>query len=517
MNGEPPREPEPTTASAEARPRSARRLQTGVRGLIIVVACSGVILWAGRSLWENQNPAISAARGLESRNPSERVDAARALAAAGTTDPRRWLPPLIAAIGDREAKVRVATAEALGAIGSSAIGTASGGDVVPAAIRGLGRLLKDREPTVRLAAVRTLISMGLPKGMSGLIDPHEVVVALAEILGDRDDEVRLAAFGAIERYGPLDPAGPPPALVAALEERPVKNRAAAIRALAAFPCRLDPWLPFLLRCSDQDGPPVREACWVALGRRQPPAVSAAAFPTLVAALKSPSPIVRSQAAMALYVYKDDPRAAAAVPALLAMLREPSEPDRSPPTPGSPRAEIDWNRVGPDWLAPKLLGGLAPGTEWAGAVIAELAEVVRSEHSNRQYWAAEALGRFGPAAEPAIPVLIETLRKNLAHPGSELYFDVSTCARALGQIAPATKSADEVIDVLIASLQSNEHMREAAAEVLPAFGSKAARAITQLRALQNGKVPRVSAAAAKALSAIEGAESANRDGDRKTSQ
>jgi HEAT repeat protein len=517
MDGEPPRAPGPEPARIESRPRNARRLQTGVRGLIVVVGCSGVILWAGRMLWENRHPAISAARGLESGDTSERVDAAHALAATGARDPVRSLPPLIAAIGDREAQVRIATAEALGAIGSSAIGTASCGEAVPAAIRGLERLLKDRDPSVRLAALRALMLMGLTKGTAGLIDPHAVVVALAEILGDRDDEVRLAAFGAIECYGPLDRAGPPPALVAVLEERTVEDRAAAIKALASFPCSLDPWLPFLLRCSEHDEPPVRDACWLALGRRKPPAVSAAAIPTLVAALTSRSPVVRLHAAIALYPYKDDTRAVVAIPALLAMLREPSGPDRSPSGPSSLRPDIDWNRMRLDRLAPELLGGLAPGTESAGAVIAALAEVVRSGDHNRRFWAARSLGQFGPAAETAIPALIEALRKDLAHPEPGPFLDLWTCARALGQIAPATKSADEALDVLIASLQSYERMREVAIEVLPKFGSRASIAIPQLRALQNDKDPRVGAAAAKAISAIEGAGSANRDGNRKASK
>jgi HEAT repeat protein len=517
MNGEPPRAPEPETAPAESGPRTTRRLQIGVRGLIVVVACSGVILWAARSLWENQNPAVSAARGLEFGNPSERVDAAHELAAMATTDPRRSIPPLLAAIGDSEARVRIATAQALGAIASSAIGTPSAGDVVPAATRGLARLLKDRDPAVRLTTVRALLSMGLPKGTTGSIDPHEVVVALAEILGDRDDEVRLAAFGAIEHYGPLDPAGPPAALVAALEERSVKIRTAAIRALASFSCNLDPWLPFLLRCSEQDEPPVRYACWLALARWKPPAVSAAAIPSLLAALGSKSRIVRSHAAIALHPYMDDPSAVGAIPALLAMIREPSEPDRSPLRPDPPRPEIDWNGPDPAWLASKLLGSLSPGTESTGAVIAALAEVVRSGDPNQRFWAASALGQFGPAAEAAIPALIEALRKDVAHRESGPYLDVSAFASALGRIAPGTKSADGVIDVLIASLQSHERMREMAIVVLPRFGWRAARAIPQLRAVRDGKDARLGPAAARALKEIEAAESANHTGDRKASR
>src|SRR5262249_25720126 len=114
MSRDRPREPEAEASRAGARARNSRRLQTGVRGLIVVVACCGVITWAARTVWESQHPAIAAARGLGSPKPSDRARAARELMATGVNEPGLATLPLIAALGDPEAEVRAAAADALG-------------------------------------------------------------------------------------------------------------------------------------------------------------------------------------------------------------------------------------------------------------------------------------------------------------------------------------------------------------------------------------------------------------------
>src|SRR5262249_59139608 len=100
MSTERARKPGAGTSQAEGQSRGARRLQTGVRGLIVVVACCGVITWAARSVWESQHPAIAAARGLESPRPSDRAQATRELLTAGGSDPALATPPVIAPLGD---------------------------------------------------------------------------------------------------------------------------------------------------------------------------------------------------------------------------------------------------------------------------------------------------------------------------------------------------------------------------------------------------------------------------------
>jgi HEAT repeat protein len=198
----------------------------------------------------------------------------------------------------------------------------------------------------------------------------------------------------------------------------------------------------------------------------------------------------------------------AIPALLALLGESIDVD--PGGPGKPRPANDWNAVqgDPGRFAAELLGQLGPGTKSAGAVIAALTEVVRSGHPSRRDPAVFALGAFGPAAEPAVPVIIHALQEVLAGNDRGPFFDGSSAARALGRIAPGTKSADDSVAVLIEALNSPSETHlgasRAAIEALPAFGARAASTMPRLRALQNDQI--VGRAASDALKAIEGARS-----------
>ncbi len=73
MSADSPSEPGSETTGKRADPRRASRLQTGLRGLIVVVACCAVILWSARRVWETRHPAVDAARRLQSHDPSERA------------------------------------------------------------------------------------------------------------------------------------------------------------------------------------------------------------------------------------------------------------------------------------------------------------------------------------------------------------------------------------------------------------------------------------------------------------
>jgi HEAT repeat protein len=564
-------------SQAEAKPRGARRLQTGVRGLLVIVACCGLITWAARSVWETQHPAIAAARGLDSRKASDRTRATRELMAIGVSDPGRAIPPLVAALGDSAAEVRVAAAEALGVIGGEAIMAGSAGDGPNSATAGLIRSLKNREPVVQVAAINALVRIASSRGTAGSIDHNGIIAAFASALGDRDDQVRLVALNALGRCGPLVSADPPSVLVAALEDRSSKVRAAAVKALAGFPCPLDPWLASLLRRLEHEEREVRLACAVVFDRARPPAFSPAAIPALVAALGNRARIVRFSAARALVPHARDPRAAVLISALVALLKEPIDPDPdnqpfgafyinigcvrmltsvAPGTASVGEAvaglaeaaragDPSWRQVaigalgdfGPaaepavpvlvqalrDALtreekfaiegqaAAGVLAKIAPGTRSAGAVIAALTEVVRSHHPTWRVWAAEDLGAFGAAAEPAIPALIEALHDALAGEDARLSYGFAA-ARALGRIAPETSAADEALAALTGALESDSEARLGAVSALPAFGSKAAGALPRLRAWKNGSDDRLKWAATSALKAIEGAEAGHQEGD-----
>src|SRR5262249_53511938 len=92
-----------------SRARS-RGLQTGVRTLLVLTACCGVFFWAARHVWESQHPLLVMARGLQSWSPSDRVFAIRELERFGIGESETAIPPLVAALKDSQAEVRVAAA-----------------------------------------------------------------------------------------------------------------------------------------------------------------------------------------------------------------------------------------------------------------------------------------------------------------------------------------------------------------------------------------------------------------------
>src|SRR5262249_56655236 len=94
---------------------------------------------------------------------------------------------------------------------------------------------KAREPAVRVAANFALERIASAKGGAGSVDLKGIVAALASTLGDGDEQVRLIALDALGRCGPFGSADPPSELVAALEDRSARVRAAAVQALACFP------------------------------------------------------------------------------------------------------------------------------------------------------------------------------------------------------------------------------------------------------------------------------------------
>jgi HEAT repeat protein len=573
MDMEQTREPEAGTPRARVERERARRLQTGIRGLIVAVACFGVIVWAGRSMWETWHPTIAAARGLGAREPSARTWAVREVMTTGVNEPGLAIPPLLTALGDPAPEVRAGASEGLGLIGGESVMNGAPADLPRTATAGLIRSLKDREPSVRLAAVNALIRIAITPRAAGAIDLNEISAALAEGLGDPDDQVRLNSVAGLARCGPLVSNSPPAALVATLEDRSAGIRAEAIKALASFPCPLDPWLSRLFRGLVHEEREVRRACWAAIGRDKPPAFSEAAIPALLSALKNRDRIIRFFAARALEPHARDPRVARdLIPALLAYMKGPMDPDTGNPL-------VTGNDM--TLTAARLLGELAPGTTSEGEVVAVLAEAVRSGNPSRQQgatdalghfgaaaepavpalmrylrevlgrddeahpfggfpaasalmkiapgtksapevvavlaeamrsgpisrraWAIEDLGKLGPAAEPAVPVLIQALRQPPA--GKELHSRYEfAVARVLGQVAPGTRSADAAIAALTEALGSPGQTRLGAIYALSDFGPRAAGAVPQLRAWQNDPDGELRRAASSALNAIEGASS-----------
>jgi HEAT repeat protein len=479
-------------SESKAEPKTGRRLQTGVRTLIVLVASCGIIFWAARSLWESQHPAYGAALGLRARSPSDRVDAIRLLVQTGIGDTEVAIPPLVATLRDPEPEVRVGACEALGQLVCGAVKPGPSADAVRAASSALIGSLKDPKPDVRIAALKALDAIVSFTGSAGSIDRDRVFVAASEMLGDPDADVRIAALGALGSTARKVTTAPPAALTANLADESAGVRTAAIGALACFQRDLDRWIPSVFEVLErEDDSRVRNASMNALSQLRPPTYSAAALPALVKALSSRYRDIRSCAARLLEVLGRDARPA--IPNLIKTMSEPID-SAGKENPFSDHA----------WAAALALSKIAPGAPSAGEVIDVLTELVRTGHPFRRSAAAVVLGEFGPAAVGAVPALINEVRENV--PTKAAFADGAWAATALGAIAPGTPMADVALSTMIGSLQAeSEYTRKGAATALTRFGPKAAVAVPRLRALVNDPDIGVRAAAARALTALDATE------------
>jgi len=511
-----PLEPEHRASHAEAGPKKkAQRFQTGVRTLIVLVACCGLLFWAGRYLWESQHLAVAAARGLQARKASERINAIRDLRSVDQQESALAIPPLLARLTDMDTDVRAAAADALGLLGGNAVKTGSGGNEARAAVSVLLTSLDDPETAVEVAAADALGQIA-GSDPAGVIDLKPLHAAFMEMLGDRDDQVRRAAIRALGVVGPRVSDDPPPALIAALEDDSAGNRAAAVDALVKFTHGLHRSLPSLLRFLEKARPEARKDYVRLLGCIKPPTFPAEVVPAFIMALESRHREVRYLAASRLASFKSD--AKAAIPALIKILREPIDPDSDGP--GKETEPLDSRE--PSLAAAGTLSGLAPGTEWSREVVAALMEILRSGGPEQRSTAAWALHAFGPDAVVAIPALIAALRETAAtdkpvppimpntHMGGQRLNrgEVSqlagqSIANALGEIAEDTTSAGEVAMALTEALASRSiHTRDVAKFVLLRWGPKAATATPRLRALQKNADPNVREAATAVLERLD---------------
>jgi HEAT repeat protein len=486
----------------------AWRFQTGMRAVIALVACCGVVSWAARYLWESQHLGIAVARGLQARAATERLKAIRDLESICLIeDSTIAIPALVPRLADSNAKVRAAAAEALGSIGGNVVKTGSGGNEARAAVAALLESLNDKEAAVRTAAANSL-GMIVRCDVTRMIAPELVAPALIRRLDDRDAEVRGAAIGAFGFIGPVLLVDPPSALVSALEDESAKNRVEAVYSLARFTRGLPHVIPSLLRSIQRAQPNVRVSYVQLINQIQPPRFSAEAVPPFIIALGSDDREIRHLAASRLAAFNQD--ASEAVPVLIKMLREPTTLDRP-----SRRNDLDNAWFGePSLAAADALGKIAPGTDRACQAVAALTEVVRSGSPVMRGVAADALRLIGAEAETALPTLITALRETIAGEKlePELVLDADRMhsqlagyriAQALTQIANNMTSPEEIVTVLTESISSKSGAtRRGAVEGLRELGPKARSAILRLRAFRKDSDQGVREAATFALERLE---------------
>lgn len=399
--------------------------------------------------------AVSPLAGmLEAEDPRVRESAALALGGFRGSG-KAAAPALRKALGDQYAGVRSAAAVALGEIG------------VQESIPDLIEKLKDEKPTVRQSAAEALGRIGKPavpgllkamrSGNPGFLEAvvdalgkvgQPAAAELIQALKDRDQNPQVRQYAALglARLG-TGSSEVIQALVESLKDSELGVRRSAAEALGEIgPPAADAIHPLINTLKDQsENADVRAYAAQALARIGPDRIEAAA--TLTETLEDNDPKIQEAAVKALaetsFATKQDENAAQALTNLSAQLKA---------------GETERRRS-----AATELGKMGPAAQ---AALPALIEAVgkRGEDSEVRRLAAAAVGSMGPYARDAVPTLIEVLNDRKEVP------DVGASAIvALGQIGPGAK---EAIPALIETLRGqNQQFRALALVALERIGSK----------------------------------------------
>ena len=405
---------------------------------------------------------------LEDNEAAVRRSAAAALARIGPAAGDA-IPALLRAAVDVDAEVRKEAAEALSRIDPAWPGDPRAVTAAPVLVRELGSKFSE----VWRAASSLLVRIGAPA----------VPELLRALLLEEKDTCQVVI---IQTLGAVGGAAAPavPALAAALKSPFVHVRLAAAAALGQIGPAAAPALPELILALADWLPAVRLAATQCLARVGPAAEGA--VPTLTQLLSDREEEVRLAAAEALAQ-----AGPAAVPALIEVLE--SRDLRRMSEAMKVRMEVsDWwkHHVDLEALRREPLKALRNVT-WYFQYAHD--DGVEMAHTS----AAAALGKIGPLARDAVPVLIQTL------------FDKEgkvrlAAARALGGIGQRARGAlPALVNALI---DPKEAVRKAAAEGLAAIDAawssrpEAAALVPDfVKRLRQG--PEVRSLAAEALAAL----------------
>jgi HEAT repeat protein len=422
----------------------------------LMVVCLGLVL-AGCS--PRATEPVPEARPLPVQDPPRQME-------AELTDPR--VLGLIAALERGNLLERFQAACELGDIGPEA----------KAAAPALASLVNDSSYANSTMAARALIRIGPPAVASvvpllqdpraavrktaaeilGRIGPEakEAVPALTRALTDTDRGVRLQATTALGQIDPGNAAVRAAELIAALKDKDPEVRGTAAESLGQLSPAPAGVVDALTAALRDDSFQVRLAAVYALGKLGP-----AGVPALQGAVQHTDTHIRTTALSRLGDLGDLGDAARpALPTLREALRD---------------ADLEV-RV----AAGEALTKLDPTTP-LDDLVAELTKALGGADESQRKQAAEALGRLGPAAKSAVPLLVKLLKS-----GSPEQRDQAV--RALGGLGPAAR---EAVPALIEALQDRETDRQMAAD----------RAASKLRGLTLDLGLSVRAAAADALGEI----------------
>jgi HEAT repeat protein len=300
---------------------------------------------------------------LRTGSDDDRARAAAVLGESGADDPA-VVAGLAGALKDENAIVRRNAATALARFGTHS-----------ETVTALLGALKDSNPAVRQVAAHSLAQVR-PL-------PAEAVAPLLDVIqAERDPSTRSYAITAISHAGDRA-TGAIPVLIGILKERSGGNAADPSVAATAALIEIGPAArPALIAALDSKDARTRAAAATALGALGP--VPPEGLEGLERMLKDPDPVARVRAASALW--KLDRRTKTTLPVLIEAL-----------------SGRDWLLQG---LAIEAVSAMGPD---AAPAVPALVSVLRNENYMTRQSAAIALGRIGPGAREAIPALRAALQ------------------------------------------------------------------------------------------------------------
>ena len=375
--------------------------------------------WALGLMKSRAKEAVPAMVGELQDNPrAPRPDLIRALGEIGAAAEDAG-PALTEALQDEDSQTRYRAAVALVRIGGDA------DSAVPVLIEAL------REPSHSLRSeVRWAIWM-LGEMGSGA---REAVPAMARELANKRGRHLLLLIAALGKIGP-EAKEAIPSLRAIMEKRTLRVRYQTAAALAGMGAPVGPLLPILTDALQSRSPNLASARWTArqalwkLGAEAAPAVPGVAE------------MIRNQSTPGRDLLIDTlarlgPHAKQAIPALQSVLDDPDA------------------KIGALSAAALVLAGADPGP-----LFPRLLEVIRSGSKDMQsgaVWASHALTELGPDAAPVLSAIIEELPKQRG-------LVLLNLTETLGKIGPSAREAVPVLRGLLKD--EDEEVRGAAEKAL----------------------------------------------------
>jgi HEAT repeat protein len=482
-----------------------------------------VRLEAARLLAAQPHSEAAAALG-EALNDSDEAVATAAAVSLGRLGAGG--PFLADALGSSRSAVAVQAARSLGGLGSAArdalpalraAAADSQPEVAAAARQALADIGKLAEPDLGMltdpaASTHNRCQSAHALGRLGMVSDRVLPAPLAA-MKDKVADVRRAACTALAELGPAAAADSVPALIAAFKDPVDPTPEVAAEDLA----RLEPAsCPGLIEALQSDDVVVRRLAARALywmGKKATPAAAA-----LTAALDDKAAAVRAQAADALA--QIGPAASSAIPRLIALLDDPDKATRKAAT--DALAGTDPARTSVVQALRKVLRDPDPGVRWHAVgylqflepvppeVVPVLIDALNDADESVTTRAAEALRQIRPPPAAAIPALVRALERLVAGEaasgaGKPDPFDGNgryPVIEALGRFGPAAAPA---VPALIKAFRcENVSLRMASARALGAIGPSAADAAEDLRHVLDSRDLRLILVAEEALKAIQAA-------------